>query len=56
MAAVARPINAMRRNHAEYGPFIVISDLAPFSSKLKLAALGLPLVLAAGPNSSSDTV
>jgi hypothetical protein len=42
------PITAMRQNHAEYGPLIVMSDLLPFTGNVKLAALGLPLVLAAG--------
>ena len=41
------PISAMRQNHAEHGPLIVISDLLPFTRGVKLATLGLPLVLAA---------
>ncbi|HEY0418578.1 MAG TPA: hypothetical protein VGC80_03580, partial [Acetobacteraceae bacterium] len=39
------PITAMRQNHAEYGPLIVISELLPFARGVKLATLGLPLVL-----------
>jgi cytochrome P450 len=48
------PITAMRENHAEYGRLIVISDLLPFTRKVKLATLGLPLVLAAGPELNNE--
>jgi len=48
------PITAMRQNHAEYGRLIVISDLLPFSGNVKLATLGLPLVLAAGPELNTE--
>jgi len=48
------PITAMRQNHAEYGRLIVISDLLPFSGNVKLATLGLPLVLAAGPELNNE--
>jgi len=48
------PITAMRQNHAEYGPLIVISDLLPFARGVKLATLGLPLVLAAGPELNNE--
>jgi cytochrome P450 len=50
------PITAMRENHAEYGPLIVMSDLLPFSGNVKLAALGLPLILAAGPQFNSEVL
>src|SRR5258708_38383373 len=43
------PIAAMRRNHAEYGQLIVVSDLLPFTRNVRLAAPGVPLILAAGP-------
>jgi cytochrome P450 len=48
------PIRAMLRNHAEYGPLIVVSDLLPFTRNVKLAALGLPLILAAGPEFNNE--
>jgi cytochrome P450 len=48
------PITAMRQNHAEYGRLIVISNLLPFAGKVKLATLGLPLVLAAGPELNNE--
>jgi cytochrome P450 len=50
------PITAMRQNHAEYGPLIVMSGLLPFTGNVKLAALGLPLVLAAGPEFNSEVL
>jgi cytochrome P450 len=50
------PITAMRQNHAEYGPLIVVSDLVPFTGAVKLATLGLPLVLAAGPAFNNEVL
>jgi cytochrome P450 len=50
------PITAMQQNHAEYGRLIVISDLLPFTHKVKLAALGLPLILAAGPELNQEVL
>jgi cytochrome P450 len=50
------PITAMRQNHAEYGRLIVISDLLPFTHKVKLATLGLPLILAAGPELNHEVL
>ena len=50
------PITAMQQNHAEFGRLIVISDLLPFTRKLKLAALGLPLILAAGPEFNNEVL
>jgi cytochrome P450 len=50
------PIAAMRQNHAEHGPLIVVSDLLPFTRSVKLAALGLPLILAAGPEFNSEVL
>ena len=48
------PIMAMRRNHAEYGRLIVISDMLPFTRKVKVVTLGLPLILAAGPELNNE--
>ncbi len=50
------PITAMQQNHAEFGRLIVISDLLPFTRKVKLAALGLPLILAAGPEFNNEVL
>src|SRR5258708_38324555 len=50
------PIAAMRRNHAEYGQLIVVSDLLPFTRNVRLAALGLPLILAAGPEINTEVL
>jgi cytochrome P450 len=50
------PITAMRRNHAEYGPLIVVSDLLPFTRSVKLATLGLPLILAAAPEFNNEVL
>jgi cytochrome P450 len=50
------PITAMRQSHAEYGPLIVVSEMLPFSGRVKLAALGLPLVLAAGPEFNNEVL
>jgi len=50
------PITAMRRNHAEYGRLIVVSDLLPFTGNVKLATLGLPLILAAGPEFNNEVL
>jgi cytochrome P450 len=50
------PITAMRQNHAEFGPLIVISGLLPFTGRVKLAALGLPLILAAGPELNNEVL
>ena len=62
------PITAMRQNHAEYGPLIVISDLLPFARGVKLATLGLPasvdalsrlrrgLVLVGGPTGAGQRI
>jgi cytochrome P450 len=50
------PITAMQKNHAEYGRLIVISDLLPFTRNVKLAALGLPLILAAGPELNNEVL
>jgi cytochrome P450 len=50
------PISAMRRTHAEHGPLIVVSDLLPFSRNVKLAMLGLPLILAAAPEFNNEVL
>src|ERR1700722_1725555 len=50
------PITAMQQNHAEFGRLIVISDLLPFTRRVKLAALGLPLILAAGPEFNEEVL
>jgi cytochrome P450 len=50
------PIRAMRQNHAEYGPLIVVSDLLPFTGSVKLATMGLPLILAAGPEFNNEVL
>ena len=50
------PITAMQQNHAEFGRLIVISDLLPFTRNVKLAALGLPLILAAGPEFNNEVL
>jgi cytochrome P450 len=50
------PISAMRQNHAEHGPLIVVSDLLPFTRNVKLAMLGLPLILAAAPEFNSEVL
>jgi cytochrome P450 len=50
------PITAMLRNHAEYGPLIVVSDLLPFTRNVKLASLGLPLVMAAAPELNNEVL
>jgi cytochrome P450 len=50
------PITAMRQNHAEHGPLIVISDLLPFTRSVKLATLGLPLILAAAPAFNNEVL
>jgi cytochrome P450 len=50
------PITAMRQNHAEHGPLIVVSDLLPFTRNVKLAMLGLPLILAAAPELNNEVL
>jgi cytochrome P450 len=50
------PITAMRQNHAEYGPLILVSDLLPFTGSVKLATMGLPLILAAGPEFNNEVL
>jgi cytochrome P450 len=50
------PIAAMRQNHAEHGPLIAVSDLLPFTRSVKLATLGLPLFLAAGPEFNNEVL
>jgi cytochrome P450 len=50
------PITAMRQNHAEYGRLIVVSDLLPFTRNVKLATLGLPLILGAGPEVNNEVL
>ena len=50
------PITAMRQNHAEHGPLIVVSDLLPFTRNVKLAMLGLPLILAAAPEFNNEVL
>jgi len=50
------PITAMLQNHAEYGPLIVVSDLLPFTGNVKLPALGLPMIMAAGPEFNNEVL
>jgi cytochrome P450 len=50
------PITAMRQNHADYGQLIVVSDLLPFTRNVKLATLGLPLILGAGPEVNNEVL
>src|ERR1700730_3342162 len=50
------PITAMRRNHAQFGPFAVVSHALPFLKSAKLAMLGLPLVLATGPKFNDEVL
>jgi cytochrome P450 len=50
------PIAAMRRNHAEFGPFIVVSNALPFVNGPKLPMLGLPLILTAGPEFNDEVL
>ncbi|HEY6259027.1 MAG TPA: cytochrome P450 [Xanthobacteraceae bacterium] len=50
------PVTAMRASHAEYGPLIVVSDLLPLTSKLKIATFGVPLILAAGAEFNNEVL
>jgi cytochrome P450 len=50
------PIAAMRRNHAEFGPFTVVSAALPLTKGVKVAMLGLPLILAAGPEFNEEVL
>ena len=50
------PVTGMRRNHAEHGPLITLSGLLPLSRRVKAAALGLPLIMAAGSEFNSEVL
>src|ERR1700722_4792452 len=50
------PIEAMRRNFAEFGSFVVVSEALPFTKGAKLAMLGLPLVLTVGPQFNEEVL
>ena len=46
----------MRRNFAEFGSFVVVSEALPFTKGAKLAMLGLPLVLTVGPQFNEEVL
>jgi cytochrome P450 len=50
------PVRGAAQNHAEWGPLILIHDPLPFAHSLRLAGLGLPLMLTAGPTYNSEVL
>jgi cytochrome P450 len=50
------PIAAMRRSHAELGPFAVISDAVPLPVRTRVPMLGLPLFVTAAPELNEEVL
>lgn len=50
------PLTAMRRNLRELGPIVVVGEPLPFTKKLKLAGLGLPIIVATGPEFNREVL